>query len=540
MKKIFLIPLFLLAAFLSNGQSLVGSITSLGGGEYNITPPGSCGAAISAGAYWSTSTVDFTHYFALQFEANFDIYSGIGADGICAVFGNNINIASSINYKGGALGYYNYPWGTINPDFQQSIAVEFDIFDNNSGGPYGTPPLYDLQYDHCAITENGVAAPLSGGGPVLMNGTTGMRDGSYHDYLIIWCPTPGPSLTGYITVIKDGSVTLLNTPFTPSTVFSTSALTAINWGITGATQVDCSNQRIKNIHTTTSTTLTTTLNLTPCDGTPLTLTAPGSPYTTHHWDNGSTSSSRTVTTSGVYTCTSTGASACATMVTTYNVNYEAAPIFTPSVSYVPNDCIGGTADLNSGMTSCLGCTYSWIGPVMTTTAQNPALYLSSTYDAGTYSLTITNPLGGCSATETVNVTVATIPAPTISPIPAICTGYTTTLSGTPPGRLLVCGGRYRQCIYHRRQHITRSLSRHGYRELYRYQYLWHRICACYRNNTKCTLYLPFIRYASLRRRHPGSLQHRGRRMHGMRIRMDGAARLHVRTCRSYNLAGVAE
>ena len=107
-KSIFASFVILTSNLLFAQFNLVGSAAG-SAGSYNITPTSSCGAVVSSGAIWSTSTVDFTHSFTLKYDALFDKNSG-AADGICAVFGDRINTAAgtgSYNYKGGSLGYYS-------------------------------------------------------------------------------------------------------------------------------------------------------------------------------------------------------------------------------------------------------------------------------------------------------------------------------------------------------------------------------------------------------------------------------------------------
>ena len=108
----------------------VGIATSIGAGVYNITPASVCGSPYHCGAIWCTTTVDFTNSFTLTFQASFDHAVGLGADGIDVAFGQNIT-STSINGADAYLGYYNPEGGPINPDFNASFGVEFDIFDNS-------------------------------------------------------------------------------------------------------------------------------------------------------------------------------------------------------------------------------------------------------------------------------------------------------------------------------------------------------------------------------------------------------------------------
>jgi hypothetical protein len=80
----------------------------------------------------------------------------------------------------------------------------------------------------------------------------------------------------------------------------------------------------------------------------------------------------------------------------------------------------------TGNSSTSGVTYSWSGPSITSSAQNPTV---ST--AGTYTLTVTNPVNGCVSTDTAMVT-QNITAPGANGIGGIttCTRTSVTLTGS--------------------------------------------------------------------------------------------------------------
>ncbi len=447
MKKLIFALLAILLSNLVFAQfNLVGSAVG-SAGSYNLTPPSSCGAIISSGAIWSTSTVDFTHSFTLQYDALFDMYSG-GADGICAVFGDRINTAAgtgSYNYKGGCLGYYNYTWGGCgswagsgscghDPDFDESVAVEFDIFNNTCAN------LFDPPYDHAAICQNGFPQPLhwSGtpcggsspdGGPVLINGVSGIKDNKFHTYDIIWCPIAGSTpLTGHFIVLLDGGTVLLNTLFIPSTVFLSSPITAINWGFTGATQSDCSNQEIKNISISTSGSLTVNVSIQLCSASSVTLPAPGPPFSYTMWSTGSTAPSITVSSSGIYSVQT--ACSCVKLKTVYNVAFGPVP---GPISGTGPVCIGGSINLTDPTT---GGTWSSDGYF---DVIGPATGIETGMNGGTGTVTYTLP-DGCFVTAPAIVDSSTV-GPVIGPS-TLCEGSTVTLTDITPGGTWSGGGTY--------------------------------------------------------------------------------------------------
>jgi len=75
---------------------------------------------------------------------------------------------------------------------------------------------------------------------------------------------------------------------------------------------------------------------------------------------------------------------------------------------------------------------SWSGPAgFTSTVQNPIIPNVTAANAGIYTLTYTDPVGGCSATATVNVVVNPLPTIGVTASPtSFCIGSSTTLTAT--------------------------------------------------------------------------------------------------------------
>jgi len=237
MKNLYLLIALICMGCKVSGQVFsapVGIATVVTPGEYNLTPASMCGGG-HKGAFWCTTTIDFSVSFVLTFQASFDQAVPPGADGMAVVFGQYITPAS-VNSTDAYLGYYNIIGGPADPDFNNSFGVEFDIFDN-SFNPY----FDDIPgTDHTAICLNALpTTPVTG--PIAISpSTTNVKDGAFHDYKITWCP-----LTHTLQVFYNDTLRL-SSVYDYASVFTTP--TAVGWGFSGGTGAACSNQLIKNIN----------------------------------------------------------------------------------------------------------------------------------------------------------------------------------------------------------------------------------------------------------------------------------------------------
>ncbi len=242
MKNIFILIVLILLGANCGAQVFsapVGIATVVTPGEYNLTPASMCGGG-HKGAVWCTTTIDFSVSFVLTYQASFDQAVGIGADGIAVVFGQNIT-PTSINFTDAYLGYYNVIGGPSDPDFNNSIGVEFDIYDNTYLTYFDDIP----GTDHTAVCLNAVpTTPVTG--PIAISpSTTNIKDGAFHDYKITWCP-----LTHTLQVFYNDTLRL-NSVYDYASVFTSP--TTVHWGFSGGTGAACSNQIIKNISLVTGT-----------------------------------------------------------------------------------------------------------------------------------------------------------------------------------------------------------------------------------------------------------------------------------------------
>ena len=110
-----------------------------------------------------------------------------------------------------------------------------------------------------------------------------------------------------------------------------------------------------------------------------------------------------------------------------DVTINALPAPTASAN---TPCVGGTLNLAGGPAGMT--TYAWTGPNGFTSAlQSPSIAGVTAAAAGIYTLTVTNG-SGCSASNTVDVTINALPVPTAS-ANAPCEGGTLNLAGGPAG-----------------------------------------------------------------------------------------------------------
>ncbi|HRG01939.1 MAG TPA: T9SS type A sorting domain-containing protein [Bacteroidia bacterium] len=128
--------------------------------------------------------------------------------------------------------------------------------------------------------------------------------------------------------------------------------------------------------------------------------------------------------SGTYTLTGVDANGCSGSATTTvsvitNTNVVAS-VVTQTI------CEGNNFVLNASG----GNTYLWNGPNSYTSAvQSPTISNSALAMSGIYSVTAT-PTGGCAGTSTVNITVNSLPTPSITNLGPFCAGSTATLNAS--------------------------------------------------------------------------------------------------------------
>jgi predicted transcriptional regulator len=162
-----------------------------------------------------------------------------------------------------------------------------------------------------------------------------------------------------------------------------------------------------------------------CTGGSTTLTASGAGAGTYAWANSlgsNTGITVSPTTNTIYTVTVTDINGC--------TDSETASV---TVNSLPSAAIGGTTTICSGGSTTLTAsgagagTYAWSNSL----GSNAGIMVSPTTTTS-YTVTVTD-ANGCTDSETVNVTVNSLPTAAIGGTTAICTGGSTTLTASGAG-----------------------------------------------------------------------------------------------------------
>lgn len=149
----------------------------------------------SRGAAWYTqSKMDVATGFSTSFQFRVTDRLLSGADGFAFVIQNTSPTA--IGADGGGIGYGTNPVFGHQPGIANSVAVEFDLF-NNTGGWSDTAWARNVSVQSRGQLENSPDAAYSYGAAALSD----VGDGALHDVTIVYTP-------GIMTVLVDGAATL--------------------------------------------------------------------------------------------------------------------------------------------------------------------------------------------------------------------------------------------------------------------------------------------------------------------------------------------
>ena len=178
-----------------------------------------------------------------------------------------------------------------------------------------------------------------------------------------------------------------------------------------------------------------------CSGATINLTATPSPTGSYSYSwsgpNSFASTSATPTVlatsaaAGVYTVTITNSNNCTATASTSSIVVYTSPTIAAS-SLTPTYCSGATISLSSTVTGGAPTySYSWSGPLFSSTQANPSISNATTGMSGVYSVTVTDN-NTCTATgSTAAITVYQSPTATASsPSPAYCATTTITLNSS--------------------------------------------------------------------------------------------------------------
>jgi hypothetical protein len=132
-----------------------------------------------------------------------------------------------------------------------------------------------------------------------------------------------------------------------------------------------------------------------CQGGSVTIATSGG--ATYAWSNGSTAQSILPTTSGTYSVVVTSANGCTATSNAINVTVNPTPTAVITPSGATTFCEGSSVNLVASG----GSNYAW--------SNGPNTSSITVTTGGTYTVTVTN-AGGCTDTETINVTVNEVPS----------------------------------------------------------------------------------------------------------------------------------
>lgn len=192
----------------------IGSARPMDGSCIQLTPD----RQYAQGIAYSSTKLDLSRYFEIQF----DIYLGDkninGADGITFVIHNDSREFEAFGGWGEGMGYGRMnPYGNGN-NISPSVAVEFDTYQNLVQN--------DPVMDHVAYLENGFSYH-----EYYWNGDNdefNLEDGRLHDFRFRWDPKQKE-----ITVFLDGIVVYQGSRDLLNEIFS--GQRSVIWGFTAST-----------------------------------------------------------------------------------------------------------------------------------------------------------------------------------------------------------------------------------------------------------------------------------------------------------------
>lgn len=166
------------ANFSSTAGLTFNGVATQSGSTISVTPP----VGSSAGSVWRTGNQSVGLGFVSNFTFRISDLMGVGADGFAFVIQNEGT--NALGGTGGALGYATNLQFPTQIGIGNSVAIEFDLFNNNNNWP-------DFNsHNHISIQTNGLSANLPGAGNSLgaVSPATNMSDGGTHAVRIVYTP----------------------------------------------------------------------------------------------------------------------------------------------------------------------------------------------------------------------------------------------------------------------------------------------------------------------------------------------------------------
>lgn len=407
MKRLLLLPFLLLTVFAARAQfTLAGDAIDLGGGCFQLadTIPPASGPPDWLSAVWNNTTIDLNNGFDIRLFVSMTAElpdSYLAADGMAFVL-QNTGTAAISTQPGGTLGYAHQspgpPCPAVGPfagGISPSLAVELDIYNNNGDCIIDGP-----DQDHIAIVQDGnFGAPLAGPIKAMasQNEISGGGPGNYRcrEFRISY-----EAVTDTLRVWYNGVLLAKRRQDLIATVFGGNPI--VYWGFTGATgglaahTIVCTEYADAGVGDSICTSATASLSASgglsyswsPAAG--LSCTNCAAP----------TYTPGTVGPHG-FQVTAVNFAGCRDVDSVY-VEVLNTPIVDagPAPSAI---CPGGSAPLNGSATGM--DIFSW-SPSGTLTGAGTLTPSASPLTTTNYTLSATDTVTGCSASDVVTVTVA--------------------------------------------------------------------------------------------------------------------------------------
>ncbi len=269
---------------------------------------------------------------------------------------------------GGVNNGCNFQWGTgdITPQYVCTYDDNFSVTVTSGNGCVTT--------DNVDVTLNGVVLPTLGPNATFCDIAT--LDAGYPGSTYTWSTTE-TTQTINVTVSGTYSVTVID-------------------------QNSCTGSNSVTITIVPATPVSFGADITACSNNPVTLNA--GLASSYLWSDGSTGSTLLVPSSGYYWVQNTNAGGCSSS-DTVQVTYNNAPVFTLGADATACDALL----LNEFLPNS---TYLW-----NASATTPSFNVTS---SGTYTLTITSTLNGCSETDAIIVTINDLPIVNLGNDTSLC------------------------------------------------------------------------------------------------------------------------
>jgi len=352
------------------------------------------------------------------------------------------NLVINGNFSAGNTGF-------VSPDYTYSVAVPYSNYYTISTDIFLADPGFPFHfYDH-TNPPTGLMMVVNGGSPasntIAWQETVPVTAGDMYDFIAWYAywtfdPSGASNPQLYVTITPSGgSAGPSSYTFTPLTSDDTWSKASYIWtappGATSATlsiidqnsgydyndfclddisfQPICTVKDSIYISVTAPDTTYTHKDTTACASlSGITLASPTG-YTSQVWSTGVTTDTITISTTGSYWVVETGS--CTLLADTFHVTFKPLPVIN-----LGNDtgfCQGDSLILTSLQPD--GSTYLW-----STGSTGDSIHILT---SGTYWLTVNN---GCTATDSIQVTIAPAPAVNLGPDTTQCQGNPVTLQSS--------------------------------------------------------------------------------------------------------------